>query len=76
MVLADALESRRAGFHRALLLGLNQDSMRDLAAALEGQHDLLSAETTWRRHGACSRARALGPPLEFAAWTAYARDGR
>ena len=32
---------------RALLLGLTQDHLRQLAAALEEQHDLLTAATTW-----------------------------
>jgi ATP-dependent helicase/nuclease subunit A len=44
----DALnEPLRGHVKRALLLGLTQDSIRGLAAALEEHHDLLSTATTW-----------------------------
>jgi len=61
----DALrEPLRAVVKRALLLGLTQERVCQLAAALEEQHDLLGPETTWT---------APEPPSALAA-AAFAGD--
>jgi ATP-dependent exoDNAse (exonuclease V) beta subunit len=41
------LEPLRGVAKRALLLGMRQDTMRELASALEERHDLLRPESTW-----------------------------
>jgi ATP-dependent helicase/nuclease subunit A len=57
-----ALEpSARDLLRRALLLGLTQDHLRGLAAALEQQHDLLTPTTAW-----------MAPPAEPTLPTAHA----
>ncbi len=55
----DALhEPLRAAVKRALLLGLGQESLRSLAAALEDVHDLLGPETSWEAPPPPSAGRA------------------
>jgi ATP-dependent helicase/nuclease subunit A len=69
----------REVLRRALLLGLTERQLRDLAAALDGQHDLLGPTTSWPApppEAALATARALGPRLSgLRAWIGCARDG-
>ena len=69
----------RSTVQRALLLGLGQDSMRGVAAALEGQHDLLSTQMSWSAPEpppALPIAHAVGARLlELVGWTRYALGG-
>src|SRR5205823_5861931 len=64
---------------RALLLGLTQDHLRELAVALEGQHDLLAPSTDWPctdSEDAVSAAHAVGGALaEADGWLGYALNG-
>lgn len=64
---------------RALLLGLTQQHLRDLAAALEEQHDLLTPTTTWASApplDAVASANEIGNALtELEEWTRYALNG-
>jgi ATP-dependent exoDNAse (exonuclease V) beta subunit len=64
---------------RALLLGLTQQHLRDLAAALEEQHDLLTPATTWESApplDAVSAAHEAGAALtKLEARTQYALNG-
>jgi ATP-dependent helicase/nuclease subunit A len=64
---------------RALLLGLTQQQLRDLAAAFEEQHDLLTPATTWESApplDAVAAAREVGESLiEIEAWVQYALNG-
>nr|MBA2446801.1 UvrD-helicase domain-containing protein [Chloroflexota bacterium] len=64
---------------RALLLGLTQDHLRELALALERQHDLLTAETAWpapEPGDAVAAAHDAGRALaDLEALLGYALDG-
>ena len=64
---------------RALLLGLTQQHLRDLAAELEEQHDLLTTTTTWASApplDAVAAAHEVGATLpELDTWIQYALNG-
>ena len=64
---------------RALLLGLTQKHLRDLAADLEEQHDLLTTTTTWASApplDAVAAAHEVGATLtELDTWIQYALNG-
>jgi ATP-dependent helicase/nuclease subunit A len=69
----------REVLRRALLLGLTQSHLRDLAAALDGQHDLLGPATTWPAppaEDALAVAHTLAPRLaDLAELTTHANSG-
>jgi ATP-dependent helicase/nuclease subunit A len=69
----------RETIRRALLLGLTQEHLHDLAKALAEQYDLLTSSTTWPAPppgDALGTAREVGARLEdLAGWITYALKG-